>query len=412
MDRRIQPNNRRYLFLFPLLAIGLALGVYFGLGQSFGNTLAVDADRLTIRSVVDDRFYEYITLTGTIEPREVYYLDSKLAGNVQRVYAEAGQLVERGDTLLQLGNTDLRLSVMQRESQLIEELNSQRQTELLLNQNDFNRRALLTEVEYQLALQRKQFVRNDGLFREGIVAASDYEPIAERYQYLLQRHDLLQEAYRTDSLARRRQLGQLQLAERRILDNLVAVQQILDRLYVLAETDGRLSDFTVRAGEAVTSGQRLGEIYNLDHPKIVAEVDEFYVDKVFRGQPGIAIDGQDSLRLTVEKIFPTVEEGRFRIEIVIDDPRRNFVRGQSFRLRLLFGQPSLSTLLASGNFYNSTGGHWVYRVEGDRAIKTPIELGRKNPNYYEVISGLEPGDRVITSDYDSFGDYEVIKFNP
>jgi len=413
MDK--QRTKKKSRFLLPtiggvLLAATLA---YLAISGTYDGSLTVKEDRLSIRTVSSDQFYEYINVSGTIEPRETYFIDSKVSGNVQEVYVESGAELSYGDTLLRITNADLRLEVMQRESQLIEQLNNQRQTRLLINQNNLNQQEQLAEVRYQLSLQQKQFNRNKELYEEGVISERDYEPVAERYHYFVKRQDLLRRAYETDSMARDIQLQQIDGSERRILRNLDAVQQILDRLYVTARAGGQLSDFEVQTGQALTNGQRLGQIYNMDRPRIVALVDEFYLDKVDIGQPGIALQGGDTVRLQVSKIFPTVEEGRFQVYMGMagTNAESGFIKGQSVRVRLFFGEPAKCTLLPTGNFYNSSGGNWVYVVDGEHAVRRPIELGRKNPNYYEVLDGLEPGEQVITSSYDRFNDYDIINFS-
>lgn len=415
MDKkRTKTTNYRHIFGWILGMLLLASGGYFALNNTYASTVKVERDRLTISSVAHSPFYEYINVTGTIEPRRVYYIDSQVAGTVEEVLAEAGQQLQRGDTLLHLSNPDLQLEVMQRESQLIEQLNNQRQTALLLNQNNFNQRAQLVEIDYQIGLQYKQYARNKKLLADSVIAQQEYEPVADRYQYLLRRKKLLTQSYHSDSLARAIQLKQINDSEIRILDNLQAVRKILDRLHVTALSSGRLSDFSVQIGQALNSGDRLGEIYRLDNPRIIARVDEYYLDKVSVGQTGVALIQNDTFPLRVEKTYPNVEEGRFRVDMGFAQANADtldLVKGQSFRIRLFFGEPTETILLANGNFYSSTGGNWVYLVQGDRAIKRYVELGRKNPRYYEVLEGLVPGDRVITSGYDNFKHFETIKFN-
>jgi HlyD family secretion protein len=397
-----------------LVLLGLAAVGYLASTSSYASSVTVDRQRVSITPVVEAPFYEYINVSGQFEPQTSFLLDVKVPGTVERILAESGQEVETGDVLLELANDDLRLEVMQRESQLIEQLNNQRQTALLLNQNNYNQREQLVEVRYQIDLQRKQYERNMQLLSDSVIARSDFEPIEDRYHYLRRRHELLQESYRTDSLARIAQLDQINNSETRILENLEAVRAIIDRLRVTALTNGQLSDFAVQPGQALAIGDRLGEIYQMNNPLIVARVDEYYLDKVSIGQPGIAILDGDTLDLRVDKIFPNVEEGRFRVEISLQPGHQqdhSFIKGQSVRVRLFFGEPTERILVTNGNFYNTTGGNWVYLIDGDQAVKTSVELGRKNPRFYEVLSGLVPGDRVITSGYEAFQDYEIIKLN-
>jgi len=405
-------RSRKITWILAFTMVFLALTSWVFLKTSGG--VRVEEEDLVISTVKQDQFYEYINLDGRIAPAATYLVDSKVSGNVERIFVESGQDVKRGDTLLQISNADLELDVLQRESQLIEQLNNQRQTKLLLNQNDFNRREQLVEIDFQLSLQEKQFRRDTQLLAAGVIATSDFEPGENRFAYYKKRRALLSSSFRADSSARNAQLDQIDAFEARIMNNLEQVRAILDRLYILAAVDGRLSDFEVQTGQSVTSGQRIGEIYSLEDALVVAEIDEFYLDKIRVGQQGLLPGFGDSLTLAVSKIYPNVNGGRFRIEagfISTKGPSQTFVKGQSVRFRLLFGEERSSVLLANGSFFGSTGGHWVYRLNGSGAERTTIRLGRSNPNFYEVLEGLEPGDRVIVSAYDNFAQYESIILN-
>ncbi|NBC07824.1 MAG: HlyD family efflux transporter periplasmic adaptor subunit, partial [Bacteroidetes bacterium] len=319
MDKKRTKNTGKRLYIGLIIA-ALAVGgvAYAAVNSGYRSTVRVERGQLTIEKVKEAPFYEYINITGQIEPRDIYFVDSKVAGNVKAVFAEPGQTVKIGDTLLQLVNADLQLDVLQRESQLIEQLNNQQQTALLLNQNNLRQQEQLTEVEYQLALQRNRYERSRQLRADSVIAQQDYEPVANRYRYLQRRQELLRRAYQSDSLARQTQLRQMSASEQRIMQNLQAIRAILDRLYVTAAADGQLGDFTVQTGQAVESGERMGQIYSLEHPKIVAEIDEYYLNKVTTGQQGVTTVESDTLMLEVEKIYPTVEEGRFRVEMSLD----------------------------------------------------------------------------------------------
>ena len=411
MDKSISPQRKRPLAYTLVLLVVLAAVAYYFLGTRLSSSaLGVPADRLTVSPVTSAPFTEYIALTGRLEPREVYYLDTRIRGVVDRIYAEPGSVVTAGDTLLRIANADLELEVMQRESELLEQLNAQRQTALLLNQNDFTRREQLAETTYQLELEQKRFARERTLAADGILAPSDFEPTAARFAYYRDRRRLLGAAYRQDSISRRTQLAQIAASETRLLSNLQAVRHILDRLYVLAPTDGQLAEFRPNIGQALDVGDRLGQLYHMEEATIEAQVDEFYLAKVAVGQPGTVLLLNDTLPVRVAQVLPTVEDGRFRILVDFEGATpTELVRGQSLRLRLRFGEPQESTLLAAGEFYASTGGNWVYVLDSeDRARRTPVRLGRQNPREYEVLEGLRPGDRVITSDYATFKDYSTL----
>ncbi|MEM9929009.1 MAG: biotin/lipoyl-binding protein, partial [Bacteroidota bacterium] len=325
MDKpRTLPPRSKTIYLISFIVL-----TAIGLGYWYGHTpgLRVASNGLTVAAVTTDQFYEYINLNAQVTPGEVYYLDSRVAGNVEEIFVEAGQQVLTGDTLLFISNADLELEVMQREGELIEQLNAQRQTRLLLNQNDFARREALLETDYRLALRRKQFSRDTALLADSLLAARDFEPTANDLAYLNRRQQLLRAAYRQDSLARALQLAQIAATEDRLLKNLQRVRAILDRRYVLAPAAGRLANFEVRTGQAITMGERLGELYQLRAPIFLAEADEFYLERIFPGQTGLLLGGYDSLALTVTKIYPTVESGRFRVELALAEQSATVPKG-------------------------------------------------------------------------------------
>ncbi|MGB3799134.1 MAG: HlyD family efflux transporter periplasmic adaptor subunit [Lewinella sp.] len=412
MDKSIRKKRKWPALLGGITLIALATGAYFFLGTRHASTLQVASDRLTVKAVTSSPFTEYISLTGRLEPTEVYFLDSRIGGVVDRLFVQPGASVEQGDTLLRIANADLELEVLQRESELLEQLNAQRQTALLLNQNDFTRREQLAETNFLLSLENKRYTRERGLAADSLLAPADFEPTAARFAYYQDRRRLLDAAYREDSISRRIQLAQINASEQRLTDNLRAVRRILDRLYLIAPLSGRLADFAANVGQAIEVGDRMGQIYRLDDFTIEAQVDEFYLDKVTLDQPGTIVLRGGEIPVRVSRILPTVEDGRFRILVDFDDTEQvptDLVRGQSLRLKLRFGEPTESTLIAAGEFYASTGGNWVYVLEGNRASRRAIRLGRQNPREYEVLEGLSPGERVITSGYEAFQDYTTLQ---
>ncbi|MEO0790264.1 MAG: efflux RND transporter periplasmic adaptor subunit, partial [Bacteroidota bacterium] len=408
MDQPIQ-KQKKHKLAYAAVPIALGLGTLVWLGVTRqANGLTVSREQIQVKAVVSDQFYEYISLSASVEPSTSRLLDSRSAGTVDRILQENGSVVERGDTLLKLSNPELELEVMQREGQLIEQLNAQRQTMLLINQNDFALREQIIEVDYQLELERLRYQRATQMLEDDLIALAEYEPTAAQFDYYTIRKDMLSQAYRQDSVARSRQLSQISAIEGRLLDNLKAVGQILDRLYVLAPISGRLSSFEVQAGQSISTGDRIGEIYQLDQPQLEAEVDEYYLDKIELGQSGRALLRGDSLSVRVSKIFPSVTGGRFRVRLELVDnelPTPTLVKGQSVRVLLYFGRSAKSVLLPEGEFYNSTGGDWVFVLEGEQARRVDISLGRRNPDYYEVISGLHAGEQVIVSDYRAWLEY-------
>lgn len=405
-SKNIAPWVLRLTSVCGLIAVSLWL-----FGRDTSATRTIDRSAVIIREVISDTFYEYINLNGQVRPRNRQILDCRMAGTVEEVYVESGDVVRRGDTLLRLSNATLELEVMQRESELIEQLNGQRQTALLLNQNDFNRRAEIIENDYQFALESKRFKRADTLLSGGVIALADYEPTQARLDYFTAQKQLLRDAYQQDSLARSVQLRQITDSEKRLLNNLSAIRELLNRLWIIAPTNGKLDQFSVVAGQSISPGQRLGELYELTAPYLEAEVDEYYLNQVALGQTGVITHRSNTLIVRVEKISPSIENGRFGIQLGFapgSDLPTDFINGQTLRFRLRFGDARQSILLPSGDFFSNTGGSWVYVVQNGIASRREVELGRRNPAYYEVIAGLQPGEKVITSNYDLFKDQQKI----
>ena len=413
MDQKINtyPKKRRRILLGSLLLLVAAVAIYGFTALDFGSTITVKKETIKVAEVQRGMFRSYINLTGFVEPAQTFFLDANERGIVRAVPARSGDRVKKGDTLLLLNNSDLQLEVMQREAQLLEQFNNQRQTRLLLKQNNLEQQERIAEISYQLDRLKPQFQRAQQLFRDSVIPEAEYEPVASEYRYNLKRREILRKAYRTDSAARQMQLTQIDRSQQRIARNLEAVQGIMDRLCIKAPLSGKLANFTIQKGEAVETGQRLGQIYNLSSKIIRAQVDELYLNKINRGIKGsVKIDGRKRT-IEVVKVYPSIEEGQFRIDCRFQDSSLQdgqLRKGQSLRLELYLGKEQPSVLLPNGNFYNQTGGNWIYRLRNEQAERTPIKLGRRNPDYFEVTDGLEPGDRVIISSYAPFGEYEKL----
>ena len=285
MDQVVKPKKSWKkpigLAVVTVLLAGLGWMVYAASGSQ---SISVNVDQIDTATVTKTTFEEGISITGRIIPNQQTFLDASESGSVEKILAKSGDELQQGDTIVQLSNSNLRLEVLQRESQLLEQLNTQRQTKILLNQNDLSQKQQIEEVNYQLDIQKRRYERNKKLFKKGVIAAEDYEEISKRYNYLKKRKDILMKVYKTDSLARETQIKQINTSEKRLTQNLIAVQNILDKLSITAPVDGKLSDFDLSNGERVDEGQRIGIVYNINPPKIEAEIDELYINKI---QPGL-----------------------------------------------------------------------------------------------------------------------------
>lgn len=350
-------------------------------------------------------------MSGQIEPARTVYLDAIEGGVVHQVVRESGALVRRGDTILVLNNSNLQLDVMQRETMLYEQINNLRQTRLLLDQNDLNQQGQLAEIDYQISLLEPQYKRFKELHDKKLVSDREFEEVKEQYEYNVKRRKLTYASYRNDSVARSVQLNQLRLSENRMQASLTGVGNILDNLIITAPIAGQLATpQQLEVGQAINPGQRYGQIDILDEFKVRVPIDELYLPRISQGLRGkFTLSGQE-YELEISKIYPTITNGRFEVDMIFTETAPEGIRrGQSVRIRLELGQSEQSLLLPTGGFFKDTGGNWVYVLNtAGNAEKRSIRLGRKNPEFYEVLEGLVEGEKVIISGYENFGMNEVL----
>lgn len=416
MDRKIQkkkwpPKKIALVGGGGILIIVLFYSAIFGDSSS---RLNVDAERITISTVERGLFQEFIPVTGSVLPIETFYLDAIEGGRVERIYTEAGLFVRKGDPILRLANTNLQLDVMYREALSYEQINNAQNRRLAIEQNSIAVRTQLTEVEYQVRRLTTQYTRDSSLFRKNLISPIEFKLTEDEYNYWQRRRVLALENFRQDSLLRLNQLTQLQSSIDRLETNLEMVKQNVENLVVRAPISGQLTSLNAEIGQSKNPGQRLGQIDVLDSFKVRVAVDEFYITRINPGQTGEFDLAGSRHRLVIRKVFPEVRDGRFEVDMsFVESSPAGIRRGQSFQIRLQLGDLSEATLLARGGFYQTTGGQWVYVVNpsGDIAVKRSIKLGRQNPQVFEVLSGVEPGEKVITSGYENFGDIDKLLLN-
>lgn len=388
-------------------------GIIYQIGfADHRSTMNVAQDRLSIATVSTGEFTDYILVSGQIEPAKTFYLDAIEGGMVYQLVRESGALVEKGDTILTLTNSNLQLDVMQRETMLYEQINNLRQTRLFLDQNNLDQKGQLAEIDYQISLLEPQYRRFKELHGKKLVSDREFEEVKEQYEYNLRRKELTYESYRNDSIARAIQLGQLRQSESRMNASLNGVGQILNNLVITAPIAGQLAMEQIEIGQAINPGQRYGQIDMLDEFKVRVPIDELYLPRIGQGLRGkFTLSGEEH-ELEIMKIYPTITNGRFEVDMKFTGPSPQGIRrGQSVRIRLELGDSEQSLLLPTGGFFKDTGGNWVFVLnpKTGMADKRVIRLGRKNPEFYEVLEGLAEGEKVIISGYENFGTNEVLK---
>jgi HlyD family secretion protein len=373
--------------------------------------LKVDVEKMTIATVNQGVFQEFIPQTGAVVPSRTFFLDAVEGGNINRVIRESGAMVRKGDPIIGLQNASLRLSVLSQENSLNEQINRVRQTRLQLDQNDLIQKQTLAQIENQLAILGPQYTRQKTLLEKDLIAKQDFERVEADYKFNIRRKEITSTSYKNDSTSRILQLKQLNSSERSMLQNLDGVNQILENLVIKAPIDGQLSTPQLQEGQNINRGQRVGQVDIVGSYKVRVPIDELYLPRISKGLGATTKFAGKSYKMKIIYIYPTITSGRFEVDMEFDgETPQGIRRGQSLRMRIELGQSSEELLLPVGGFYKDTGGNWVFVIEegSNKAVRRNIRLGRKNTENFEVLDGLQPGDKVITSSYDHFGDNEVL----
>jgi HlyD family secretion protein len=378
------------------------------------NKLKVEKDKITISEVKRGVFQETIPQTGIVEPSRTVYLDAVEGGTIKRVVAQSGQMLKKGDVILELSNINREITVLQQEAQLNESISRQRDTRLAITQNDLEQRQTLALIDNQLQVLEPQYRRQKQLFEKKLISKQEFEKTEADYKYNLERRRITYEVYKADSVDRLRQVKELTFSEHKMSQSLEGVGKILDNLIIRAPMDGQLSRPQLDPGQAVNPGQRLGQVDIVGSYKVRVPIDELYLPRINEGLQATASFNNKDYLLEITYVYTTIANGRFDVDMqFVGEVPPGIRRGQSLRLRIQLSQSSEELLLPVGGFYKDTGGNWVYVLEegGNRAVKRDVKLGRKNPENFEILEGLQPGDKVITSSYENFGNNEVLILN-
>ncbi|NQV15113.1 HlyD family efflux transporter periplasmic adaptor subunit [bacterium] len=414
MDRKIEKSNwKKYKSVIIAISGLLLIILIFVMSSGRGSSLKINNQRVSISTVEKGVFQEFIPLNGSVVPIKTYFLDAIEGGRVEARFLDAGTYVEKGDKIISLANTNLLLDIMYREAELFQQSNNLRNTKLAMEQNRLTLQSQLLDLDYQIRQSKRVYERNAKLAAKKMISEEEYETSFDDYQFLTKKRLITLKSFEQDSVYREIQVEQLESGLNRMQDNMEIVKQNLDNLVITAPVSGQLTSLNAEIGEAKVRGERLGQIDVLEGFKISTPVDEHFITRVMLGQKGHFDLNNIEYQATLSKIYPEVINGQFRVELEFDeaDPLE-IRRGQTLHLRLQLGSPVESILLQRGGFYQDTGGQWAYVLDADEqsASKRSIKIGRQNQDYFEVLGGLNPGDRVITSSYRQYGDYEQLFF--
>lgn len=378
-----------------------------------GRSLSVNSQRITASPVSTGVYEDFIPLRGRLVPRSTVFLDAIEGGRVEQILVEDGALVEAGDPIAVLSNTNLQLEVLGREAAVTEQLNNMRTIELQLEQNRLAHKRNLVEIDYQITRLTREISRQRELIQKNLVSQSTIDQLEDELTYYKNRREITLESQATDARMQEQQLLQLQEAGAQLQAGLGFARKNLEDLSVRAPVAGKLSGFNIEIGQSIARGGRLGQIDDPDGYKLNVRIDEYYLGRVDLQQVATAEHNRRNLDLQVSKIYPQVNEGQFEVDMLFDEDPLGLRRGQTLQIRLTLGDNIDAVLIPNGSFYQDTGGNWVFVVspDGSEAIKRTVRLGRRNQNFIEVLEGLEPGEQVITSPYTSFVGMDRLSLN-
>ncbi|MBP6977949.1 MAG: HlyD family efflux transporter periplasmic adaptor subunit [Lentimicrobiaceae bacterium] len=373
----------------------------------------VDPGQLTIATVQRDKFQEFIPVDGIVYPKNTVYIDAVQGGVVEEVFVEDGALLKQGDPILKLSNPNMELSFMETETRIVEAINNLQNSKIDLERNKIFRQQEIIDLQYKIDQTTKDFKRTEVLYNDSLISTKDYEDAKRNYDFTLKQLLISLKLQRLDSLASVDQEKQIQQSIRRMYDNMGLLRKNLELLYIKAPVDGKLSSFNVEIGQTKSQGEHLGQVDLQGGFKLQANIDERYVSRVHIGQEAEMDFSGKTYKLAVHKIYTGVSGGSFPVDLLFTgDHPEHIKRGQTLQLRLEFSRPSDALIIKRGGFFQTTGGNWIFVVEpfGNSAVRRPIRLGSQNTYYYEVLEGLQEGEKVIVSTYEPFGDKEKLIF--
>lgn len=373
--------------------------------------LKIDREKIIISTVTRGEFQENIPETGTVTPSQTFYLDAIEGGAIKKVYAESGTLLKKGQLIVELTNLNRELSVLSQEASLNESINRVRETRLSLEQNNLNHQQNLALIQNELEKLAPKYERDKQLFDGGYISKQEFETTEADYKYYLKRLEITSTSYRKDSMNMKSQISQLNESETRMIKSLKRVGQILDNLIIRSPIDGQLSTPQLFEGQSIDPGQRLGQVDVVGSYKVRVPIDEIYLARIHKGLTGTTTYAGREYTLKITYIYPTVSSGAFTVDMEFEGELPKDIKpGLSLRMTIALGESSDAVLVPLGGFYNDTGGQWIYVLnsDGTQAEKRRIKIGRKNKLSYEVLDGLNPGEKVITSTYQNFSDKELL----
>lgn len=374
-------------------------------------TLRVDKNKLVIALVTQGIFEDVIPLRGEVMPLRTLYLDAIEGGRVEKIHVEDGARVAVGDAIVDISNARLQLESITREAQVSEQINLLQTQELNLARNELEHKRNLNELEHQVNMESQRVERMQPLIKQQLISAAELKDAEDNLAYLKKRQQLISEAREVDQALQAAQMKQLRDSVASLSNNLTFARANLESLNVKAPIAGRLTAFNLEPGQSLMPGERFGQIDDPDHFKLMAKIDEFYMNRIYVDQTALAKVGIQEFPLRIKKIYPQVIDGQFRVDLVFTHEQPvNISRGQTLQLRLQMGANEPAQLIPNSSFFQDTGGHWIFvlSADGKRAQRREIKLGRRNSQFIEVLSGLDLNEQVIVSPYTLYKDVDSL----
>ncbi|MBQ9657117.1 MAG: HlyD family efflux transporter periplasmic adaptor subunit [Prevotella sp.] len=385
--------------------------VYWLLFADHAATLRVDSADVTLGEVRRAEFKDYVRTNGQVVPFQVVQIAPEEGGIVREKVVEEGAKVRQGDVIVRLSNSNLDLQILNAEAELAEKQNLLRNTQVAMQQDRLNNQTELAQVEMDTQRKRRAYEQDRRLYDQGLISREAYLQSQEDYQLSQKKRALIGNRLKQDSLYRTVQMDQMEDNLQAMRQNVLMVRQRKDKLEVRSAIDGQLGLLDVELGQSIQPGQKIGQINDLTNYKVEAQIDEHYIDRVRPGLTATFSRNGKTYHLSVRKVYPEVRSGKFRTDFVFTGERPDQIRtGQTYYIDLELGQPEQAVIIPRGTFFQTTGGQWIFvlSTDGSKAYRRNIRIGRQNPQHYEVLEGLEPGERVVTSGYESFRDNEIL----
>lgn len=413
MDRKIERKKgirKKHIpyILGGVLALLIVGWLVFG---NHASKLNVDKDKITIKEVVKGEFNDYVRISGQVQPINIVQLSAIEGGVVEEKLVEEGAQVKAGQVIVRLSNPMLNLNILDSEAQLAEKQNFLRNTQVTMEQEKLKLRQEKLQLDLDVERKKRKYEQYKKLYDEKLTSKEDYLQAKEDYEFAVSGQKLVIDRQKQDSIYRSIQVEQMEESLQSMRRNMTLVRQRNENLNIKSPVDGQLGLLDVEIGQNIGTGSKIGQVSVLSDYKVEALIDEHYIDRV-----GVGLDAtferQDrDYALRVRKAYPEVREKQFKTDFVFEGERPDNIRaGQTYYINLQLGQPVEAAMIPRGAFYQSTGGQWIFVVtpDGNKAVRRNVTIGRQNPSYYEVTSGLEPGEKVIVSGYENYKDIEEL----